>query len=789
MFKKALKDASIVFLSVCVVSCSLKTFGDKDPGITNKKVGEDLYNLEPAVTPSFVDSAFCTGDFGDLEPIEIYANGSAQSLCQLAPTKDLRGIEFAALNVTSRSAVGRIAINPDSGSPSSYKGITFDAARAALSPYIDYEAEEEVQGADLRSLYHTIVADERPVLRTPSSCNKGDGEVDGACVDRAEREHTDKLEVFNSWEELAVEDRLEYMGISLSDWNQVSYHLTHHVNAYDTHRAEKRAKRRRYLGIFVAVVLTIATAGSGATLGTAFASSLSGIASGTGALAAMATVAVKASAAIGGMVVAAGISAFTTLVVTGDFKLAMKALGAMFESELKAAIRNYVGQLAGISPETMKLATEAYKNGNDKELLEGIALKIVGEFTHDFLEELVDDENELNGFQTFLKGFANKINETDDPQRFKDYAAEYAAGFMGGYVSSFLHIKGPKGKALVERMLNTGLSEQNFDAKALRSLFVDQVKTRADGLPEFIKQKLGGTDNAEGIFSDVVAESLLEAPEDIDKAKEKLEKFIDDLKEKYNWDPDLGDVVSQEVSKLYDHIKSNGIGDSSVEVYLSQHHMVEHLVTTYTSANVAQNGLLTAMDYADRHHLDKEVIEHAMMEDVIDTVKEAAIPDEIKNIFGGNGKVIAEFQTSFAIRLAYHRNRDRGLSEEELIEKSLVDLEMYGEKFADGYVGTYDSAMISASLDGNVDPFLKDMARLYGNGNYSLAVQFFKDSLRVPLEEVHIDLKTFDNEEIMDVIQSGINVLLSKGTPPQMLDAMGNAMSYYSQRDVCRTCN
>ena len=788
MVKKVFKDASIVFLSVCVVSCSLKTIGEPTPDISNDiELSDDLYNLEPAITPSFVDSAFCTGDYGDLQPVGIYSPGSARSLCDLPPTEDLRGIQFASLNVTSRSAVG--AITTGSGSASSYRDITFRAAVAGLSPYIDYEAEEHVSSADVRSLFHTIVADEKPTLGSLHHCNEGDGERDQDCVDRENREHSRNLATFNAWEKLAVEDRLAYMGISLSDWNNVSYHMLHHDIAYKTHRSERKARRRRYIGIFVAVVLTVATAGTGATLGASFGASIGTFAAGSGASMAAAAVAAKAGVALGGMVVAAGISAFTTLVVTGDFKLALKALGAVFQSKIEDAIIGYLASLAGLSPSIANAAVDSYKSGDKDGALEAIGLDIVGNYGHDMLKSLVDEENGLNGFETYINGLAETIDQEGDALRLEDAMAEYTANFMGGYLTSYLHITSPNGVKFVEEILNEGLTEGTFNTDALKNVFVDQVKTHADGLPTFIKTKLGGTDNAEGLMSDVVAGSLLEEPEEVDKAKLRLEQFIDKLKEKFDVDPAIEYAASEEIGKLYDHIKNNGIAQSSVKSYLSENFMVEHLVTTYTNENVAQNGILTAMDYAERHNLDREMVENAMMEDVIETVKEAEIPDEIKNVFGGDDKIIAEFQTSFAIRLAYHRNRDRGLSSEELIEKAVKDLDTYGDTFAEGYVGTYDSAMISAALAGKVDPFLRDMARLYGNGNHALAVQFFKDSLRAPLEEVHIDLTTFDNEEIMDVIQSGINVLLSKGTPPQMLDAMGNTMAYYSQRDVCRTCN
>ena len=788
MARKFFKDASIVFLSICVVSCSLKSFNDPTPEIKNNiPLSDDLFNPDPAITPSFVDSAFCTGEFGGMREIEIYETEGAKSLCEFPPSEDLRGIQFASLNISSRSAVGRITA--EQSSASAYQGITLEAAYAGLSPYIDHTAIDELGGSAIRSLYHNIAADKPPIYRDPFNCRIGRDDVDQDCIDNARINHDKAARAFKTWETLSIEDRLAYMGISHADWSAVSYHMIYHDNAYETNRAEKKAKRRRFIGVVVAVALTVATAGSGATLGATFASSISGLASGTGAIAAMATVAVKASVALGGMVVAAGISAFTTLIVTGDFKLALKALGAVFQSRLEDAIIQYALGLTGISPANAKIAMESYKSGDVDGALKTIGVNMIGEYGHDVLEGLVDETNGLNGFEAYIKGLAEAIDQEGDDLRLEDAMVEYTAKYMGGYIASFLHITSPKGLRFVEEILNEGLSSGNFDADTLKDVFVDQVKFHADGLPDFIKQKLGGTENAEGVMSDVVAESLLEAPEEIDRAKEKLEQFIDRLKEKYNRDPAIGDAVSEEVSKLYEHILSNGIGQESVKGYLSEHFMVEHLVTTYTSDNVAQNGVLTAMDYAEKHNLDLDVIESAMMEDVIETAKNADIPDEIKFVFGGDGKVIAEFQTSFAIRLAYHRNRERGLSSEELVDKVLSDLDFYGEKFADGYVGTYDAAMISAALGSNVDPFLREMTNLYANGNQALAVQHFKDNLLTSLNDANIDLETFDNEEIMDVIQSGINVLLSKGTPPQMLDAMGNSLSFYSQRDVCHTCN
>jgi hypothetical protein len=81
------------------------------------------------------------------------------------------------------------------------------------------------------------------------------------------------------------------------------------------------------------------------------------------------------------------------------------------------------------------------------------------------------------------------------------------------------------------------------------------------------------------------------------------------------------------------------------------------------------------------------------------------------------------------------------------------------------------------------------MEELYTNGNQRLAILYFKDNLLRPLGENRIDLESFDDEEIMDVIQAGINVKRSYGTPPQMIEAMGNALSFYGRQDLCNFCN
>lgn len=607
------------------------------------------------------------------------------------------------------------------------RGVEYHSSEAAIAMLGDQAWG--LSADELFEMYDWIEGDglEQPRLI------EGDGDDPGM----SERER----QFLASWANTSRAARLDYLGIDAQRWHKAAPHIDLAMQANEAIK-DSRFGLDDLVKAGIGIIVTKLTAGA---LGSTFSGWLGS-----------AGMSKAAAGLVGTSLGTAAGSMLATWIQTGEWTAARDVFKDMISGDLKDGLLKVALQNFGINAELADLV-DAKKR---EKLVEAFGMDMLREISPGVIDALKAIAPDV--VDQYLSELNKVLKTTDDP----DVLADFTGSWWGIQLSALLGVDSEEGTALVSKLLSGALSEGELDIDALRGFMNEEIADQLASLPAELVERLGGKDNTLAVLAGMASRYVIENDFDLDKARQELEDFVEDMAE-----PWIGDVLKDAVqwvpgsrswsgdfSRLINHARSNNWDAGAIDEYLDDNALMQKVVNSYVPDGVARGMLSRAYQFADEIGFDRNRLTKLISDDLMEMISDAGISSDIVGLMGGEDKVIASMTRVFG---------ERFVANDADIAATLAQMRAYTQSFAAGYVGEFAGAVLNpVPVAGFASTDTAPMTNELGlHGVAQSAQQVLAEQIPIP----GLPFVTFATEgltgpdEQIESMQSAIDYLNCKG--------------------------